>query len=81
MWSTYPRENATAEEQALSDLMRGTWARFAKDPEAGPGWSAVGEAELDVAVFQNGDEAVKIVDQAVLDGKCALWREVIGASD
>jgi hypothetical protein len=62
--------------------MRGAWARFAKDPEAGPGWSALGEEGIvdDVAVLQNGAEGMKMESQRVLDEKCALWREVIGAS-
>jgi carboxylesterase type B len=78
VFSTYPRDNATtAEECALSDYMRSTWARFAKDPEAGPGWSAIGEAALDVAVLQNGKEAVKLVEQSTLDGRCAVWRDVL----
>jgi len=61
--------------------MRGAWARFAKDPQVGPGWSAIGEGDVDVAIFQNGEESVKLVDQRALDGDCALWWEVIGASD
>jgi carboxylesterase type B len=77
VFGTYPRANATAEECALSDYMRGTWARFAKDPKAGPGWSAIGEADLDVAVFSNGEDPVKMVDQKTLDGRCAVWRDVL----
>jgi hypothetical protein len=61
--------------------MRGAWAKFAKDPEAGPGWSALGTGTVnDVAVFQNGAKGMKMESQHVLDEKCALWRVVIGAS-
>jgi carboxylesterase type B len=81
VFGTFARENATKDEYALSDRMRGAWARFAKNPEAGPGWSAIGDGNLDVAVFKNGGEVMGRTSQRALDEKCALWREVIGASD
>jgi carboxylesterase type B len=42
VFSTYPTENTTTQEYALSTAMRGAWARFAKNPMGGPGWNAVG---------------------------------------
>jgi hypothetical protein len=81
VFSTFPHENATADEYTLSDLIRGAWARFAKDPEAGPGWTTIGEGEVDVAVFQNGEEFMELVDQRTLDERCALWREVVVAKN
>ena len=38
----YRPENTTTQEYALSNSMRGAWARFAKNPMGGPGWNAVG---------------------------------------
>ncbi|GAB7351886.1 hypothetical protein MBLNU459_g2431t2 [Dothideomycetes sp. NU459] len=42
VFSTYPTAGTTTQEYALSELMRATWARFAKNPRNGPGWNAVG---------------------------------------
>ena len=41
VFSTYPSENVTTQEFALSTAMRGAWVRFAKNPIGGPGWNAV----------------------------------------
>ncbi|OCL07125.1 alpha/beta-hydrolase [Glonium stellatum] len=38
--------NATAQEYALSNFMRGVWARFAKNPTDGPGWNAIGAGDF-----------------------------------
>ncbi|KAK5691864.1 hypothetical protein LTR97_011035 [Elasticomyces elasticus] len=44
VFSTYEYNNAntTTQEYALSNAMRGAWARFAKNPMGGPGWNQVG---------------------------------------
>ena len=42
MFGTYNKPNTTTQESALSSFMQGTWARFAKNPSAGPGWNPVG---------------------------------------
>ncbi|KAK4555192.1 hypothetical protein LTR86_007488 [Recurvomyces mirabilis] len=42
VFSTYNTANTTTQEYALSNAMRGAWARFAKNPVGGPGWNAVG---------------------------------------
>ena len=42
VFGTYPAENATTQEVALSHAMQGAWARFAKNPAGGPGWNQVG---------------------------------------
>jgi carboxylesterase type B len=42
VFGTYDKANTTTQEAALSQYMRSTWARFAKNPYAGPGWNAVG---------------------------------------
>jgi hypothetical protein len=42
VFRAYRKANTTTQEYALSSFMQGTWARFAKNPLAGPGWNAVG---------------------------------------
>jgi acetylcholinesterase len=42
VFRTYRRENSTTQEYALSQFLQSTWARFAKNPAAGPGWNAIG---------------------------------------
>jgi hypothetical protein len=64
--------------------MRAAWARFAKDPIAGPGWNAVDTGadydrgfvnyDLDLGVLGSGDGGgVKIVRQREMDVRCELW--------
>ncbi|KAF2650147.1 alpha/beta-hydrolase [Lophiostoma macrostomum CBS 122681] len=88
VFSTYPTENATAQEYALSNFMRGTWARFAKDPLAGPGWNAVGTgsdyyeaaADLDLGVIgANGSSGVTVVRQSEVDIRCKFWEPILTA--
>lgn len=63
--------------------MSATWAAFAKDPEAGPGWSAIGTAaDEDVAVLGGAESAaVKMASQDSLDGRCRVWRDVLVGVD
>lgn len=42
LFRTYPRLNTTTQEYALAQFMQSTWARFAKNPLAGPGWNPLG---------------------------------------
>jgi len=41
VFRTYPLANTTTQEYALAQFMQSTWAKFAKNPYAGPGWNAV----------------------------------------
>lgn len=41
VFSTYPQTNVTTQQYALSESMRGTWAKFAKNPWNGPGWNQI----------------------------------------
>ncbi|CAI6297535.1 unnamed protein product [Periconia digitata] len=91
VFSTYPipaqygTVNATATPQqfVLSNLMRAAWARFAKDPTAGPGWTAVGsgkdyldsEPDRDVAVLSK--EGISVKRQKDVDERCAVWKDVL----
>jgi carboxylesterase type B len=43
VFGTYKRADTTTQEYALAKFMQGAWARFARNPYAGPGWNAVGE--------------------------------------
>lgn len=90
VFSTYPKANATTQQYALSNFMRGAWARFAKDPTAGPGWNAVGTAgnysdrtsngtapaELrDVgALGTDGSGGVTMVRRGDIGAKCGIFR-------
>jgi hypothetical protein len=94
VFSTYPvpgvwgtvNATATTQQYFLSTLMRSAWARFAKDPIAGPGWNAIGsgknyyerEADKDVAViFEDG---VRIKRQGDVDRRChEVWSGVYRA--
>lgn len=42
VFGTYPRANTTTQQYALAQFLQSTWARFAKNPLAGPGWNQVG---------------------------------------
>jgi carboxylesterase type B len=42
VFRTYNRVNTTTQEYALAQYMQSTWAKFAKNPYAGPGWNALG---------------------------------------
>jgi carboxylesterase type B len=79
----------TAQEYALSNYMRGAWARFAKDPVSGPGWSPVGVGnqyyngtdDLDLAVLgANGMSGVMVIRRNEVDQRCHLWRPLLSQS-
>lgn len=88
VFSTYPipgqpNVKPTVQQDVLSNIMRGAWARFAKDPIAGPGWNAVGTgaefyegvADLDVGVFV--EEGVKVWKSGEVDARCGIWQGVL----
>ncbi|KAF2713847.1 alpha/beta-hydrolase [Pleomassaria siparia CBS 279.74] len=88
VFGTYPLANATAQEAALSNYMRETWARFAKYPVAGPGWNAVGTGsdffggagDLDIGlVGSEGSAGVEVIRQAEVDSRCSLWVPILTA--
>ena len=71
VFGTYPREGATAEQIALSNVMQKTWAGFAKEPYAGPGWGQVPA----VGVF--GEEGLRVKTYWDVDeGFCELYKPV-----
>lgn len=54
--------------------MRGAWARFAKNPFAGPGWNALGTfAGTDLGVLgTNGDSGVTVIRESDVDSRCGI---------
>ena len=42
VFRTYPQTNTTTQQYALAQSLQSTWARFARNPLAGPGWNQVG---------------------------------------
>lgn len=81
VFSTYPTTNSTAAQRSLSDFMRSTWAKFAKDPEKGPGWGAIDvkkQGQSNVAVFAaEHPKKVKMVKQSEVDHRCAFWANIL----
>ncbi|KAJ4354284.1 uncharacterized protein N0V89_006018 [Didymosphaeria variabile] len=81
VFSTYPAANSTAAQRELSSFMRGTWASFAKEPEAGPGWRAIDakkKGAANVAVFTaEQPQKVKMMTQSEVDARCAFWQDIL----
>jgi hypothetical protein len=92
VFSTYNVTNATTEQKALSDTMRGAWARFARDPwsQTGPmeGWNIAGEGTVDIGGTTSGVNGSSVMVFGVdgkagvqfgkdVTGKCGVWREFI----
>jgi carboxylesterase type B len=75
VFGTYPQTDVTAQESALSQYMRGAWARFAKNPVAGPGWNAIGTfAGTDLGVLgTNGTSGVTVIKESDVDGRCEIF--------
>jgi acetylcholinesterase len=88
---TFPTENMTIQQEVLGNYMRGAWADFAKNPEKGPGWVAVGaagqyagaEEDQDLAVLGDVRDVIgggaTVVRQSEIDRRCAIFRPVYEA--
>ncbi|GIC89793.1 uncharacterized protein Aud_006221 [Aspergillus udagawae] len=58
VFGTYPTENATDQEVALSKYMQQAWASFAKNPDGGPGWPQIGtNGGLELADIGSGNSS------------------------
>ncbi|GFF70401.1 para-nitrobenzyl esterase [Aspergillus udagawae] len=58
VFGTYPTENATDQEVALSKYMQHAWASFAKNPDGGPGWPQIGtNGGLELADIGSGNSS------------------------
>jgi hypothetical protein len=55
--------------------MRGAWARFAKNPVAGPGWNPIGTfARTDLGLLgTNGSSGVTVIKESDVDGRCGIF--------
>lgn len=76
VFGTYPEEGSTEQQVELSTFMRGAWADFAKDPEAGPGWEALGDGEDYGVLGLDGDGGVQVRERAIADGKCGVFEPI-----
>jgi len=86
VFGTYPPEDATAQEVALSKFMQTAWARFAKDPTTGPGWPSYGSKQgvnpvglADLGAL--GTDGVTMIPQYDVDYRCPLYTEIYAAID
>ncbi|TLD38026.1 hypothetical protein E2P81_ATG03701 [Venturia nashicola] len=70
-------KDSTNEESDLSTLMQNTWARFAKNPDAGPGWVRYGitAGGKDMGRFDS-DGGLRIVSSGGVDRNCHLFEEM-----
>jgi carboxylesterase type B len=66
----------TAEQHLLSRLMQKTWADFAKNPENGPGWPALGKGPdgNNIGYFGSSNK-IQIRDASQVDSDCDLFHE------
>ncbi|KAF2258924.1 alpha/beta-hydrolase [Lojkania enalia] len=69
VWGTYPRENATAYEKALSRYMQSAWATFARNPTGGPGWEALHR----IASLGSGGILNTPIDSDMIGRNCFLF--------
>jgi carboxylesterase type B len=78
------RQPSPPQEVALSELMQGAWAKFAKNPAGGPGWGKVGVAHsgrplnasepVDLGVLGGvSTSRVDVVSRKGVDAKCAMY--------
>ena len=77
-FGTYPKTGVTAQQETLSRYMRSSWAGFAKNPAAGPGWNKVGTySNTDLAVLGSaGSSGATLTPRTVADARCALYAPV-----
>ncbi|EOA86252.1 uncharacterized protein SETTUDRAFT_161464 [Exserohilum turcica Et28A] len=70
--------NATDQQIKLSAFMQRTWAAFAKDPQAGVGWPAVGRAwGKELGMLGKGEsEGVTVENRMTTDSVCGLYRGI-----
>lgn len=83
VFSTYNLTTATAQQYALSDYMRGAWARFAKAPIMGPGWGMVGTFHgTDLGMLgPEGSSGVTVVSPDQVDARCSLYKDLYSLFD
>jgi carboxylesterase type B len=73
IFGTYYRKGATEPQKRLSKYMQKTWADFAKDPKAGPGWRGWPNV-MSLGPDANGKGVGHITTAEEFDWKCAFVR-------
>jgi hypothetical protein len=74
---------STAQQAALSEFMQGAWARFAKDPWSGPGWTPVGGSPsgADLGnIGSSGSTGVTLIKPSEVDGRCGIYMPLYKAA-
>lgn len=74
VFATYPRDNTTEVEAALSRSMQKQFADFIKDPETGPGWEEWPKIGV-LGVDESGPVTTN-EDTEERDAVCAYWNAV-----
>ena len=86
VFGNLPVGNTTAEEYALGRYVQDAWARFAKDPKAGPGWASYRDGDTNrvnrvgvaaLGVGGGSSSRVAVIPASVVDKRCNLWREYL----
>ena len=81
VWGTYPTENVTDQEIALSTAMQTAWATFAKNPVNGPGWKALDATCEEVACIGcDGSFGIQTISADVIDARCAQYTPLFNAT-
>ncbi|KAI8719890.1 Carboxylic ester hydrolase [Fusarium sp. LHS14.1] len=75
VFGTYKEDNRTSTEQRrLSRTMQQAWGDFAKSPELGPGWAAVGTGTNDLRLFDAGEAIFgQSLQPKVVDNVCTYY--------
>ena len=76
VFGTFPQAGATFQEVELSKFVRGAWAKFAKDPEGGPGWSKWEGKNLGL-IGSNGGIAEETIPAGEVDFRCPILEPII----
>lgn len=85
VFGTFPDSDATFQTVALSKYLQSAWARFAKNPEYGPGWprygSRCGINPMGLAVLGGPLDrlGVSMIRQARVDYRCHLYAAIYDA--
>lgn len=83
VFGTNNQTTSTPYELELNQFMQKTWADFARDPSGGPGWPMVPTvASLGNVRYDSGPEtgeSIELVDQAVVDERCAVIYPLYGS--
>ena len=85
VFGTYPQEGATEFQVDVGKSMQEAWAKFAKDPNRGPGWKTVPQLGVfgggtRAEVNDAGREVLATVDAEYVDRRCELYQALYDAA-